>query len=63
MNVLKFLDTARTLITGDGQLDHDEAMYVFGQGDVLLLPSVGGAGLSRRRGGVSLLDILLPEGT
>ena len=50
-------------LTGDGQLEHDDANYAVGKGDVLLLPAVVGACVFRPRSAVSLLELSLPEGT
>jgi mannose-6-phosphate isomerase len=57
--------TPRVLVclTGDGQLEHDDANYAVDKGDVLLLPAVVGACLCRPRGAISLLELSLPEGT
>jgi len=41
-------------LTGDGQLEHDDANYAVGKGDVLLLPAVVGACVFRPRSAVSL---------
>jgi mannose-6-phosphate isomerase len=48
-------------IAGEGQLEHGDALYPFGKGDVLLLPAVVGACSCRPRGSVNLLEIALPE--
>jgi mannose-6-phosphate isomerase len=48
-------------IAGDGQLEHGDANYAFGKGDVLLLPAVVGACSCRPDGAVTLLEISLPE--
>jgi len=50
-------------IDGEGQLEHNSAIYAVGKGDVLLLPAVVGACSYRPRGAVSLLEITLPEVT
>ena len=50
-------------LAGDGQLEHDNANYAVGKGDVLLLPAVIGACGFRPRGAVRLLELSLPEGT
>ncbi len=42
-------------IDGDGQLEHNGAIYAVGKGDVLLLPAVVGACVCPPRGTVSLL--------
>jgi len=47
---------------GEGQLEKDRAIYVFGKGDVLLLPASVGACLCRAHGAITLLEISLPEG-
>jgi mannose-6-phosphate isomerase len=46
---------------GEGQLEHDGAIYAVGKGDVLLLPAVVGACSYQPRGAASLLEIALPE--
>ena len=48
-------------LTGRGQLDHARGSYVFGKGDVLLLPAVVGACSCRPHGVVTLLEVSLPE--
>jgi mannose-6-phosphate isomerase len=48
-------------ITGEGQLEYDDADYAVGKGDVLLLPAVVGACVFRPRSAASLLEISLPE--
>jgi mannose-6-phosphate isomerase len=50
-------------LAGDGQLEHDDATYAVGKGDVLLLPAVVGACVVRPRSAMSLLEMSLPEGT
>ena len=50
-------------LAGDGQLEHDNANYAVGKGDVLLLPAVVGACGFRPRSAVRLLELSLPEGT
>jgi len=58
-------ETPRVLvcIAGAGQLEHGGAHYAFDKGDVLVLPAVVGACSCRPRGGASLLEISLPEGS
>lgn len=58
-------NTPRVLVclAGDGQVEHEDAHYAIGKGDVLLLPAVVGACLCRPRGAISLLEISLPEST
>lgn len=46
-------------IDGDGQLEHNGAIYAVGKGDVLLLPAVVGACVCRPRGAVSLPEVAL----
>ena len=55
--------TPRLLVctAGEGQLEHDGAVYAVGKGDVLLLPAVAGACSFQPRGAASLLEIALPE--
>lgn len=55
--------TPRVLVclTGDGQVEHDDADYAIGKGDVMLLPAEVGTCLCRPRGAISLLEISLPE--
>jgi mannose-6-phosphate isomerase len=48
-------------IEGRAQLQHDNAHYLFGKGDVLLLPSSVGACCCKPNGTVTLLEISLPE--
>ena len=48
-------------IAGEGQLEHDGAIYAVGKGDVLLLPAVVGACVFQPRSAVSLLELSLPE--
>jgi mannose-6-phosphate isomerase len=56
--------TPRVLVclAGKGRLEHDGAGYAFAKGDVLLLPAALGPCMCQARGGVSLLEISLPEG-
>lgn len=48
-------------LAGHGQLEHAGRRYVFGKGDVLLLPSVVGACSCRPQDSVILLEVSLPE--
>jgi mannose-6-phosphate isomerase len=48
-------------IEGAGQVEHGDATYAVGKGDVLLLPAVVGACSFRPRGAVNLLEIALPN--
>lgn len=48
-------------LAGDGQVTHAGVNYSFGKGDVVLLPAVLGACLCRAPGGLTLLEIALPE--
>jgi mannose-6-phosphate isomerase len=48
-------------IEGRAQLEHDNLNYLFGKGDVLLLPSSVGSCCCRPNGTVTLLEISLPE--
>jgi mannose-6-phosphate isomerase len=48
-------------IGGEGQLEHDGAIYAVAKGDVLLLPAVVGECVCRPRGAVNLLEVALPE--
>jgi mannose-6-phosphate isomerase len=48
-------------LAGGGHLEHAGGNYVFGKGDVLLLPAVVGACSCRPHGVVSLLEVSLPE--
>jgi mannose-6-phosphate isomerase len=63
--LLRALATAHVLvcIEGDGSLEHNGVEYLFGRGDVLLLPAIVGACLCRPRPAVTVLDITLPDGT
>jgi mannose-6-phosphate isomerase len=56
-------ETPRVLVglAGDGQIVHEGVTYSFGKGDVMLLPAVVGACLCRAPGGMTLLEISLPE--
>jgi mannose-6-phosphate isomerase len=47
-------------VEGSGQLEHGDAAYAVGKGDVYLLPAVVGACTFRPRGAVKLLEIALP---
>ncbi len=49
-------------LAGAGQLVHAGVHYSFGKGDVLLLPAMLGACLCRAPGGITLLEISLPDG-
>jgi mannose-6-phosphate isomerase len=55
--------TPRVLVclAGEGQLEHGDANYAFGKGDVILLPAVVGTCVCRPPGSVCLLEISLPE--
>ena len=55
--------TPRVLVCLDGtaELEHADAVYAFGKGDVLLLPAEVGACVCRPRGSISLLQVALPE--
>lgn len=48
-------------IEGEGQVEHGDATYAVGKGDVFLLPAVIGACVFRPRGAVSLLEIAIPD--
>ncbi|MFZ0499289.1 MAG: type I phosphomannose isomerase catalytic subunit [Steroidobacteraceae bacterium] len=48
-------------LAGHGQLEHAGGRYVFGKGDVFLLPSVVGACSCRPQAAVILLEVSLPE--
>jgi mannose-6-phosphate isomerase len=48
-------------IAGEGQIEHDGAIYKVGKGDVLLLPAVVGRCLYRPRGTAVILEIALPD--
>ena len=56
-------DTPSVLVclAGKGQLEHGDAKYDFGNGDVVLLPAVVGACLCRPLGAVNLLEVSLPD--
>ena len=47
-------------ISGKGQLGYNGADYLFGKGDVFLLPAMIGACVCRTRGPVTMLEISLP---
>ena len=55
--------TPRVLVCLDGaaELEHADALYAFGKGDVLLLPAEVGACVCRPGGSMSLLQVALPE--
>jgi mannose-6-phosphate isomerase len=48
-------------LAGHGQLEYADGSYVFGKGDVLLLPAVVGACSCRPQRAISLLEVSLPE--
>jgi len=48
-------------LAGDAVLEHAGREYVFGRGDVLLLPAVAGECSCRPRGASSVLEISLPR--
>lgn len=48
-------------IKGEGQLEHQGALYPLSKGDVMLLPAVVGACSFQPDGAVTLLEIALPE--
>jgi mannose-6-phosphate isomerase len=48
-------------IEGEGQIEHCEAIYAAGKGDVFLLPAVLGACIFQPRGAVNVLEIEIPE--
>ena len=48
-------------LEGAGEVEHHDATYVVGKGDVWLLPAEVGACAFRPRGTVSLLEIAIPE--
>jgi mannose-6-phosphate isomerase len=50
-------------LAGKGQLEHGNASYTFGKGDVMLLPAMMGICACRPHGAISLLEISLPEGS
>ncbi|CAN5632908.1 class I mannose-6-phosphate isomerase [soil metagenome] len=56
--------TPRVLVVlaGHGQVEHDGTIYAIGTGEVMLLPAVVGACLCRPHGGITLLEVSLPEG-
>lgn len=55
--------TPRVLVcvAGAGKLEHHDAIYDVGKGDVFLMPAVVGSCAFRPSGTVSLLEIALPE--
>jgi mannose-6-phosphate isomerase len=55
--------TCRVLvcIEGNGELEHTGVNYLFGTGDVLLLPAIVGTCSCRPNGTVTLLEVSLPE--
>jgi mannose-6-phosphate isomerase len=48
-------------IEGEGQVEHDGALYAAGRGDVLLLPAFLGGCTFQPRGAVNVLEIGIPE--
>jgi mannose-6-phosphate isomerase len=56
-------DLPRVLVCveGTGDVEHDDATYTIGKGDVVLLPAVIGECLFRPRGAVNLLEIAIPD--
>jgi mannose-6-phosphate isomerase len=56
-------DTPRVLVCLDGlgDLQHEDANYSMGRGDVMLLPAVVGACVFQPRGSVNLVELSLPE--
>jgi mannose-6-phosphate isomerase len=50
-------------IAGNGSLKHQGAEYLFGKGDVFLLPAIVGSCLCRPGAPVTLFEISLPKGT
>ena len=48
-------------IEGEGQVEHGDATYAVGRGDVFLLPAVIGQCVFRPRGAVNLLEIAIPD--
>jgi mannose-6-phosphate isomerase len=56
-------ETCRALvcIEGRGDLEHAGIDYLFGEGDVLLLPAAVGACSCKPNGTVTVLEISLPE--
>jgi mannose-6-phosphate isomerase len=48
-------------IEGEGQVEHGDATYAVGRGDVFLLPAVIGQCVFRPRGAVNLLEIAIPN--
>ena len=57
------VDTPRVLVCLDGlgDLQHEDANYSMGRGDVMLLPAAVGACVFQPRGSVNLLELSLPE--
>ena len=49
-------------LAGDGRLEYEGTPYAVAKGDTMLLPAVVGACVFQPRGGVTLLEISLPEG-
>ncbi len=48
-------------IDGTGQIVHGGVTYAVGKGDVFLLPAEVGVSAFQPRGGVSLLEIAIPD--
>jgi mannose-6-phosphate isomerase len=57
--------TPRVLVClkGNGSIDYEGSRYIFGNGDVVLLPAVVGKCVCRANGPITVLEISLPEGT
>jgi mannose-6-phosphate isomerase len=56
-------DSPRVLVCveGAGDVEHGNATYAVGKGDVFLLPAVIGKCVFRPRGAVNLLEISIPD--
>jgi mannose-6-phosphate isomerase len=48
-------------LEGNGDLEHAGVDYLFGAGDVLLLPAAVGACSCKPKGPVTVLEIAMPE--
>jgi mannose-6-phosphate isomerase len=57
VNLLRVL----VCLEGDGRIEHGDATYAIGKGDVFLLPAVIGTCVFRPRGAVNLLEIAIPD--
>jgi mannose-6-phosphate isomerase len=57
------IEVPRVLVCteGKGQIEHNDAIYTIGKGDIFLLPAMVGVCTFKPQSAVSLLEIALPE--